>query len=54
VATSGKAITHGAVTIVNAISCGLGGGLGVDLWTEASVKLTDKPGIIEGRKHYIS
>lgn len=48
-ATTGKAITHGAVTIVNAISCGLGAALGVDLWTEASVKLTDEPQVIEGK-----
>lgn len=48
-AATGKAITHGAVTIVNAISCGLGAALGVDLWTEASVKLTDEPRVIEGK-----
>lgn len=48
-ATTGKAITHGAVTIINAISCGLGAGLGVNLWTEASVKLTYEPRVIEGK-----
>jgi len=45
----GKAIAYGAVTIINAISCGLGAALGVGLKTEASVKLTDGPGRIEGR-----
>jgi len=45
----GKAIAHGAVTIVNAISCGLGAALGVKLWTEATVKLTDEPDVIDGR-----
>jgi shikimate kinase len=45
----GKAIAYGAVTIVNAISCGLGAALGVKLWTEATVKLTDEPSVIEGK-----
>jgi len=45
----GKAIAYGAVTIINAISCGLGAALSVGLKTEASVKLTDEPGRIEGR-----
>jgi len=45
----GKAIAYGAVTIINAISCGLGSALSVGLKTEASVKLTDEPGRIEGR-----
>jgi len=48
-ALTGKAVAYGAVTIVNAISCNLGAALGVKLKTEASVKLTDKPGRIEGR-----
>jgi len=46
---TGKAVAHGAVTVINAISCGFGAALGVDLKTEASVKLTDEPGRIEGR-----
>jgi shikimate kinase len=46
---TGKAVAHGAVTIVNAISCGLGAALGVNLWTEAIVKLTNDPHIIEGK-----
>lgn len=45
----GKAIAYGAVTIVNAISCGLGAALGVKLWTEATVKLTNEPSVIEGK-----
>lgn len=45
----GKAVAHGAVTIVNAIACGLGAALGVKLWTKATVELTDKPGEFEGR-----
>jgi shikimate kinase len=46
---SGKAtaIAHGAATIVNAIALGKGAAFGVDLWTKAEVKLTDKPSIIE-------
>jgi len=46
---TGRAVAHGAVTVINAISCGLGAALGVDLKTEALVKLTDEPGRIEGR-----
>ena len=45
----GKAIAHGAITVINAISCGLGAALGVSLETEATVKLTNEPGRIEGR-----
>ncbi|MFQ6094645.1 MAG: shikimate kinase [Candidatus Bathyarchaeia archaeon] len=45
----GRAVAHGAVTVINAISCGLGAALGVDLKTEAIVRLTNKPGMIEGR-----
>ena len=42
-----EAISHGAATIINAIATGKGAALGVDLWTKARVKLTDKPRIIE-------
>lgn len=45
----GRAVAHGAVTIINAISCGLGAALGINLRTEATVKLTNEPGRIEGR-----
>ena len=48
---SGKAeaIAHGAATIVNAIALGEGAAFGVDLWTKASVELTDEPSVIKGR-----
>jgi len=47
---SGKAeaTSHGAATIINAIATGRGAAVGVDLWTKVKVKLTDKPGIVEG------
>ncbi len=41
------AIAHGAATIINAIALGKGAAFGVDLWTKAEVKLTDKPNIVE-------
>jgi len=41
------AISYGAATIVNAIALGKGVAFGVDLWTEAEVKLTDRPNAIE-------
>ena len=43
-----EAIAHGAATIVNAIAIGEGAAFGVDLWTKASVKLTDEPTVITG------
>jgi len=45
----GRAVAYGAVTVINAISCGLGAALGIDLRTEATVKLVDNPGVIEGK-----
>ena len=45
----GRAVAYGAVTVVNAISCGLGAALGVRLKTEAEVRLTNEPGRIVGR-----
>jgi shikimate kinase len=42
-----EAISHGAATIINAIATGKGAAIGVDLWTKASVRLTDTPRIIE-------
>ncbi|MEM3731203.1 MAG: shikimate kinase [Candidatus Bathyarchaeia archaeon] len=45
----GRAVAYGAITIVNAIACGLGAALGVKLWTKATVKLTDEAGKIEGK-----
>jgi len=38
---SAEASAYGAVTIVNAIATGKGAAFGIDLWTEARVKLTD-------------
>jgi shikimate kinase len=43
-----KAISHGAATIVNAIALGKGAAFGVNLWTQAEVRLTDEPRIIQG------
>jgi len=45
----GRAVAYGAVTVINAISCGLGAALGVKLRTEATVRLTNRPGRVEGR-----
>jgi len=45
----GKAVAHGAITVINAISCGFGAALGVGLKTEAAVRLTNEPGMIKGR-----
>jgi len=39
-----EAISHGAATIINAIAIGKGAAVGVDLWTKATVKLTDEAG----------
>lgn len=36
-----RARVNGAITVVNAIPAGRGAAMGVDLWTEASVELTD-------------
>jgi shikimate kinase len=44
---SAEAITHGAATIINAIATGKGAAIGVDLWTRATVTLTDEPGTVE-------
>ncbi len=41
------AVAHGAATIVNAIALGRGAAFGVDLWTQAVVKLTGEAGIFE-------
>ncbi|MEM3054612.1 MAG: shikimate kinase [Candidatus Bathyarchaeia archaeon] len=42
------AVSYGGATIINAIASGKGAAFGVKLWTKAEVKLTDKPGVIEG------
>lgn len=43
-----EAIAHGAATIVNAIALSKGAAFGVDLWTKAEVRITEKPHIITG------
>ena len=42
-----EAISHGAATIVNAIATGKGAAVGVDMYTKATVVLTDEPGQVE-------
>jgi len=44
-----EAISHGAITIVNAMATGKGAALGVQLWTKARVTLTDNPNHIQAR-----
>ncbi len=44
-----EAITHGAATIINAIATGKGAAIGVNLWTKATVTLTEEPGNIEAK-----
>jgi len=41
----GEAVSHGAVTVVNAIATGMGAAFGIDLYTRARVRLTSEPGI---------
>jgi len=42
-----EALSHGAATIINAIATGKGAAVGVDLWTKATVKLTDDAGQVD-------
>ena len=42
-----EAITHGAATIINAIATGKGAAVGVDLWTKATVTITEDPGTVQ-------
>ncbi len=37
----GEATAYGAVTIVNALATGKGAAFGIDLWTKATVELSD-------------
>jgi len=39
-----EAVSHGAITIVNAMATGKGAALGIDLHTRAKVTITDQPG----------
>src|SRR6266571_2664451 len=45
---TGQALSHGAISILNAFPTGKGGALGVDLWTRAKVSLREGPGPISG------
>ena len=45
---TGQALSHGAISILNAFPTGKGGALGVDLWTRAKVSLREGPGTISG------
>jgi shikimate kinase len=45
---TGRALSHGAISILNAFPTGKGGALGVDLWTRAKVSLREGPGPISG------
>lgn len=44
-----EALSHGAVTIVNAMATGKGAALGIRLWTRAKVTLTNQAGLFRGR-----
>ena len=44
----GRAVSHGAISILNAFSTSKGGALSIDLWTRANVTLLNGPGIISG------
>jgi shikimate kinase len=39
--------SHGAITVINAMPCGIGATIGVDLWTEATFE-------VEGDSHMIT
>jgi len=45
---SAEAVTHGAVTIVNAMATGMGAALGIKLWSRAKVTITDQAGAFTG------
>ncbi len=45
---TGQALSHGAISILNAFPTGKGGALGIDLWTRAKVNLREGPGQISG------
>jgi shikimate kinase len=44
-----EALSHGAVTIVNAMASGKGAALGVKLWTRAKITVTSQAGSFVGR-----
>lgn len=45
---TGQALSHGAISILNAFPTGKGGALGIDLWTRAKITLREGPGQISG------
>src|SRR2546425_3994684 len=45
---TGQALSHGAISILNAFPTGKGGALGIDLWTRAKVSLREGPGQVSG------
>ena len=42
----GRGVSYGALSVINAIAMGKGAGFGIDLKTEATVRLTAEPGIV--------
>jgi shikimate kinase len=44
-----EAVSHGAITIVNAMATGAGAALGVELQTRATVTVTNRPGVFIAR-----
>jgi shikimate kinase len=44
-----EAVSHGAITVMNAIATGKGAALGIDLWTKARVTVTEQAGSFKGR-----
>jgi shikimate kinase len=44
-----EAVSHGAITVVNAMATGRGAALGIRLWTKAKVELTNYAGCVSGR-----
>lgn len=43
-----EAVSHGAISIINAMATGKGAALGISLWTKARVTITDKAGLFKG------
>jgi shikimate kinase len=44
-----EAVSHGAITIINAMATGRGAALGVELQTRATVTVTNRPGVFIAR-----
>jgi len=44
-----EAVSHGAISIMNAMATGRGAALGISLWTRARVTITDQAGTFKGR-----